>query len=87
MDHNLELKRERYGLLKQGCMKGMELQDGVHAKLFLVVWALFLGLLLGSIFLGPLGFYFFTNPIFGFRAILIIWILFKFQLPNLQQDP
>ena len=34
--------------------------------------------LLGSFFWGPLGFSFFTNPIFGCRAILVIWILSKF---------
>ena len=39
---------------------------------------------LGSIFglflwkLGPLGFSFFINPIFGCMAILVIWILSKF---------
>ena len=35
--------REIYGWSKQGCVKGMQLWDGVWANLFLVFWAHFFG--------------------------------------------
>ena len=54
-DHNSELKRRRYGWLKQDCV-GMQLRDWVRAKLFLVVWAYFWA---SFVVVGPIGFFFF----------------------------
>ena len=71
MDCNLELKRGRYGQSKQCCARSILLWDCIRVQFFLVVQAEFwvspFGLILVAI--GPFGFSFFANPIFGCKIV------------------
>ena len=60
---------------QRACNYWIELEPICFLLFGLNFWASFWAFLWQ---LGPLGFSFFTNPIFGCRAILVIWSLSKF---------